>query len=571
MDSDRFKRLDSIFREALHVEPAERDAYIVDACDGNVALADEARVLLAEDAANRDALATAALDANRWSEALEEVAERAANEQWIAPDAIPGYRILRRIGAGGMGVVYEAEQESPRRLVAIKVLRHAVPSGEAARRFALEADVLGQLQHPGIAQIYGAGSFEGPAGLQPYLAMELIRGAPLNKSDRVRELPLHAKLELIAAIADAVQHAHHRGIIHRDLKPANILVSSEENSTTAADGRVALRSSADGGAVRPRVLDFGIARMTRGVGEARTLETASGRVEGELVGTLAYMSPEQAGSGHDAVDVRSDVYALGVVAFETLAERLPYDVSECCPLNAARMIRETAPRLLGTLDHRLRGDVEAIVAKALAKDREQRYQSASELAADIRRHLRDEPITARGRSVIGHLHRIVRRERAASAMIATMTLLLGVAAIMVAQTLSVSRHERDDVVRHAAIADALRTFFDDDLFGAAGVQLARGTPMTLLDAVDLASEAVNAGLLADRPAVEAAMHATIGRAYRRLGQHDVAENHLLLALASHRQLLGDAHPDTVSCQRELMELRADLGGEVSEPAEAAQE
>lgn len=218
----------------------------------------------------------------------------------VAGTRVGAFTIVRTLGIGGMGVVYLAEQEYPRRTVALKLIRTGVASSQSLRRFEREAEVLGRLQHPGIAQIYEAGALSTPQGRQPYFAMEYVPGRPLL--DAARELPVRDRLDVLAQVCDAIQHAHTKGVVHRDLKPGNILVNDEG---------------------RAKVLDFGVARVTGG-DHAATMRTDMG----QLIGTLAYMSPEQVAGDPSAIDPRSDVYALGVILYELLSGRLPHDTRD---------------------------------------------------------------------------------------------------------------------------------------------------------------------------------------------------------------------------------------------------
>jgi eukaryotic-like serine/threonine-protein kinase len=244
-----------------------------------------------------------------------------------------------------MGTVYEAEQDNPRRTVALKVIRAGLVSPPLLKRFAHEAQILGRLHHPGIAQIYEAGVAEDG---QPFFALEFICGVALDEYARRHGLNSAARLDLLARVCDAVQHAHDQGIIHRDLKPGNILVDETG---------------------QPKVLDFGVARATG----ADLLTSTDHTRTGQLLGTLSYMSPEQVAGDPAALDRRSDVYTLGVILFELLAGRLPYHLEHLPLPEMARVIREQEPSRFGSLDTRLRGDVETIVAKALEKDKARRY------------------------------------------------------------------------------------------------------------------------------------------------------------------------------------------------------
>ena len=342
---------------------------------------------------------------------------------------IGGYTILRLIGEGGMGAVYEAEQHHPHRTVAIKIVKSGRTSPDALRRFEHEAQALGRLQHPHIARIYEAGTADSGAGPQPYFAMELVRGrSPLDYASGL-QLKTRDRLELVAKIADGVHHAHQQGLIHRDLKPANILVD--------ADGQ-------------PRILDFGVSRISDAAEPGQT-------DAGQLVGTLAYMSPEQVSGDPLEIDIRTDVYALGMILYELLAGRRPYDVGHSLP-EALQVVRETEPETLGGIERAFRGDVETIAAKALEKDKSRRYGSAAELAADIRRHLRHEPIIARPASTTYQLQKFARRHRAiVIGVAATILALLGGVIVSSLQTARAQRAEQNAVVERDRARDAERT------------------------------------------------------------------------------------------------------------------
>ena len=307
---------------------------------------------------------------------------------------IPGFVVARPIGAGGAGVVYLAQQQHPPRTVALKVLRREFMASALHRRFEIEAELLGQLHHPGIAQIFAA--HPGDETTPPFIAMELVNGPPLTEFADVHRLSRRARVEMAAKVCDAVQHAHQRGIIHRDLKPGNILVGE--------DGQ-------------PKVLDFGVARRLEQASPA-TIATETG----QLVGTVAYMSPEQVRATPDAIDTRTDIHALGVILFRLLTGRLPFGHDDPpLPELARRILHDDAPRL-GTIDPALRGDLDVIVARALAKETDRRYPSAAALAADLRRWLAGQPISASADSAWYVVRRRLTRYRLALALSAAMLL-----------------------------------------------------------------------------------------------------------------------------------------------------
>ncbi len=318
------------------------------------------------------------------------------------PDQIGPYKVTGLLGEGGQGVVYAAQQQTPQRPVALKVLKSGRFAREQdLRQFRREIQSMAALQHPAIATIYEAGRTEEG---QQYLAMELVAGLPLHDYVRDRALPLRERLELFCRVCDAVHYAHAHGVIHRDLKPTNILIDAEG---------------------RPKILDFGLARMT----DADVTLTATSSETGHVVGTLRYMSPEQArGDGH-AVGVTSDVYALGVILYELLTAHTPYEVTRVIP-DAVRTICETPPRRPSSTSgpdgrpaRHLRGDLDTIVLKALEKEPARRYPSVEALAADIRRYLAGEPILAKAPSKLYRLRKRVARHRIAYGVGAAVVLL----------------------------------------------------------------------------------------------------------------------------------------------------
>ena len=370
------------------------------------------------------------------------------------PEQIGQYRILGKIGEGGMGVVYNAEQREPvRRVVALKVIKLGMDTKEVVARFEAERQALALMSHPNVAKVFEAGMTESG---RPFFAMELVPGLPITRYCDDEKLNIRQRLELFVQVCQAVQHAHQKGIIHRDLKPSNILVQ-------LIDGKPL-----------PKVIDFGVAKATNQALTQHTLYTQSGT----LLGTPEYMSPEQAMTGGLDVDTRTDIYSLGVILYELLSGSLPFESKTLRSAGLegmARMLKETDPPRLSTrlstagaesdgaegalsriakarrsdlpaLRRELRGDLDWIVLKAMEKERGRRYETANGLAMDIRRHLDVEPVLARSPTTMYRLRKLVRRNRLAFVGAAgfVLALLLGLA-------VSTSLFMRESAARHRAV------------------------------------------------------------------------------------------------------------------------
>jgi tetratricopeptide (TPR) repeat protein len=556
---NRYERVHELFAAACDLDPDERAALLDRACAGDLDLRREVESMLAQDAGTGSPLDHPAMgeDFN-----LAAAVTKTAPEAALLGRHIGRYHLKGIIDSGGMGTVYEAVQERPRRIVALKVMRKGIASASALRRFEYESQILGRLKHPYIAQVYEAGTHDDGSGGVPYFAMEYIPNAKtITEYAASKSLSARERLDLFARVCEAIHHGHQKGVIHRDLKPANILIDSSGN---------------------PKVIDFGVARATDSDLAVTTLQTDVG----QFIGTLQYMSPEQCEADPHDIDTRSDIYALGVVLYELLCEQLPYDVSRAAIHEAARVIREDPPTKPSTINKTLRGDVETITLKAMAKDRERRYRSAIDLSDDIHRYLDSEPIEARPPSAIYKLRRFVARNKPLVAGAATVFVVL-VAGIIVsttlyyraeaARTVAVAAQEdekkqrevaeaaqaqaeiarraeasqRDLAVRRlaeteqaleraetsAAEARAISDFLVKDVLGAARSRGEAVEDITLEEA--LTNAALNiSDAFRDRPSLEASIRFAIGVTYVHLDRPAAAEANLRRYLELRGRLHG---------------------------------
>jgi eukaryotic-like serine/threonine-protein kinase len=520
---ERYAQAKRIFLEAGRLPHGERTRFLNAQCAEDSDLAAHVRRLLSVDESDGDFLETPAI-----GELTPAISEGMR---------LGHFRVVRVLGEGGMGIVYEVDEDEPRRRVALKVIRPGLLSECLRSRFRHEIRVLGQLRHPGIAQIYEAGTLEVSGELVPYFAMELVQGRALLQCVEDAKLGVRERLMLIAQICDAVHHAHQKGVIHRDLKPGNILV--EEASGSEAMGQIGGRTGGRTGGVgtspalplQVKILDFGIARATDPEMQAATMQTDVG----QLVGTVPYMSPEQVSGESDAVDIRSDVYAIGVIAFELLGGQLPYPARGRALHEAARMIHESEPARLGTIDRSLRGDIETIISKALEKDRERRYGSAAELASDVRRFLRDEPIAARPPSALYHLRTYARRHKpmVAAATLVALALIVGTAVSVLfavrehrAHVLAVD-HGRE-AERQATRVQRINEFLLDDLFHAGG-GVSSEPDARLVDFLDAAVPRIPSRFESD-PLMEAHLRGLVANMYLNIGRFQPSLDQIQLAL-----------------------------------------
>ena len=516
-----FRRLEELYHRLADLAPGERGTMLAELQAADPDLHARLGRLLARDG---EAVERSLLDAT---------AATAAPPEPRAGDRIGPYRLLRPLGEGGMGVVFEAEQEAPlRRRVALKLVRGGLAGARVAARFESERSTLARMAHPGIAQVFDAGT--APDG-RPYFVMERVEGEPITAFCDRRRLSTRERIALVQQVCDAVRHAHQKGILHRDLKPSNLLVT-----TPAGEPRV-------------EVIDFGIAKLTSeepaGDGLTRL---------GEIVGTPEYMSPEQTGSGGADVDTRSDVYSLGVVLYELLTGRLPIDrdaLRAASPVEVARLVGDRPPtppsaRLArvtaeiveiaarratdpARLKRELRGDLGRIVMMALRKEPERRYGSVEQLAADLDRYLRGHPVAARPDSLAYRTAKLVRRHRVAAAAAALLAL-----GLVAASVLSTAMYLRADAARRESEVQRVKAEriggFLTTTLSSIDPEIARGRDVSVLRQVlDDAAARIDAELAA-LPEVAAELQLTVGRAYWSIGLEEEAERRLRASLATWR-------------------------------------
>ncbi|MHC4448127.1 MAG: serine/threonine protein kinase, partial [Planctomycetota bacterium] len=504
MTDDRWARIKSVVADAMDRPAAERAAFIEGTCGEDPELRAAVLELLDHDEK---------ADAYFHGTSASGVNQR---DTTAIAGRIGRYEIRRVIASGGVGTVYEAVQDHPRRLVAIKVLSRSAASPNVLKRFQVEAEILGRLRHPNIAQIHDAGTFDEDEGTRPYFAMELVRGEPMIVYADSKRLVTRERLELFVKVCDAVQYAHDSGVIHRDLKPDNILVDQFGE---------------------PKILDFGVARITGCDIQVTTLRTDIGL----LIGTVPYMSPEQATGDPSELDTRSDVYSLGVVLYELMCGQLPYDLKGKNIPEAVRVIREDNPTPLSSINRTWRGDLGTIVNKALEKEKDRRYQHAAELAADIRHFLRDEPIIARPASTFYQLRKFARRNRAlvTGATVAAVALVLGTI---------VSVWKAAEAQSEATKALAVKEFLGG-VIGATDF-IEAGQSLTVVDVLDRAVLRIESAF-PDQPETQAEIRHLLGLSYASMSEFDRSLVELRAALNTRRHSLGPAHPDTLESAHDL--------------------
>ncbi|MCB9855101.1 MAG: serine/threonine protein kinase [Phycisphaerales bacterium] len=555
MTPRRWRQIEEVVHAALSCSPIARLGLLQRECGDDIALRDEVESLISASSSAGDFLETPVviLRGNPQNSPGIEVPEPSVDS---IPSRLGDYRIIRRLGAGGMGIVYLAEQAIPRRHIALKVMRTVMDRPADADRFRREAEALGRLRHPGIAQVYEAGQSDHNADPRAYIAMEYVEGDTLSDFVQRRDPSVRQRLQILAQLCDSVQHAHQKGVIHRDLKPANIIVV--DNGAKSQEN------------IRTKILDFGVARIVDADDRAGTLSSSQ-----PLVGTLPYMSPELVGDIRAGADTRSDVYALGVIGYQMLCGSLPYDIRGKAPAEIIRTISTDPPRTVG---RQIPSDIQTILFKALDKDPNRRFASAAAFADDVRRFLNHMPIAARPPGVVHQLRLFSRRHRGAVFGISAAIFGL-VAGTAVATWKAVQfRQERNRAVRAERMADertraaesaeaaardeaettaAVTDFLRQTLTGADPLR-SNVSHATIRDALDRAAARVDSDLR-DQPRPEARVRLTIGNTYRSLGLLEEARNHVQRALQLTESEFGRESLDFADVLESLGAIERDLG------------
>jgi non-specific serine/threonine protein kinase/serine/threonine-protein kinase len=553
--TERESRVKQLLADARARDPHERRAFLEGALAAQPELLSDLEGVLESPLS-----ATSPRDSSRPTsgDPLSPAIVRFGGEPLGRGERIGPYRIVREVGQGGMGVVYEAEQEEPvRRRVALKLVKWGMDTREVLGRFDSERQALALMNHPNIASVYDAGATENG---RPYFAMEYVQGLAISEYCDHHRMSLPERLELFIQVCDGVQHAHQKGVIHRDVKPTNVLVSVEDDRAI------------------PKIIDFGVAKAIFQPLTDKTVYTELG----QWIGTLEYMSPEQAESTNLDVDTRTDVYSLGVLLYELLVGALPFESKELRRAGFEEFRRKvlqdeppkpsTRLRALGessvapaqnrgltaaALARELQGDLDRITMKALEKDRTHRYETPSALAHDLQRYLKHEPVRARPPSAGYRLGKFVRRHRAGVAALLTVALALIVGLLLATAGLIRARRAERAAATEAAAAREVADFLEG-LFRISAPEQARGKTITARELLDEGAKGIS-GELADQPLTQARLMDAIGRVYQSLGLYEQARPLLEKSLSLREKTHGPTHPEVARSLQSLADLQAATG------------
>lgn len=557
-------REEELFSQAAEMPLNEREAFLRQACGDDAEMLQRLRALLSVHESQGDML-----DENTGLPVAPGIEFEAdgLGEADLIDRQLGRYRLLERLGEGGVGVVYRAEQREPiHRFVALKVVKPGMDTREVIQRFESERQALALMEHPGIARVIDAGA---TAEGRPYFVMELVGGREITRYCDEERLKISQRLRLFMKVCDAVQHAHQKGVIHRDLKPSNVLVAPNDQGEPA-----------------PKIIDFGIAKaLAEGSGWEKHVTQVA-----QLIGTPAYMSPEQA-AGAPGLDTRSDVYSLGVILYELLAGRLPYDdrrlgrggveelrrrireedaarpslavqsLTQAAAAKVAAARQTTSPRLMSEL----KGELDWVALRCLEKDPSRRYATALDLAEEIRRHLENEPVRAVAPSRLYRLGKSIRRNRAvyAAGLVVLLSLLTATSVSLLqatrarraeaiakqrAEAEALARAEAEAAGRRAELAAAtsagLSDFLRNDLLAQASPDQQPDRNVTLRTVVDRAATRLE-GRLEDQPLIRSAVQETLADTYRALGDYAAMRGQAERVYETRRKLLGADHVDTL--------------------------
>src|ERR1700734_2287349 len=547
MSDTRWQRLKDLLHEAMRLAPAQRGAFLDEECGGDPELRSELDSLIDENSRMRSGFLESS------SPAVAPDADGAAGALSPGQICCERFRLVSKLGEGGMGQVWLAEQISPVwRRVALKLIRAGMYDESVAQRFQAERQSLAIMDHPAIAKVFDAGAT--PQG-QPYFVMEYVPGPPITEYCDQNKLTIRQRLELFIQACDGVQHAHQKAFIHRDLKPANILV-------VEVDGRP-----------QPRIIDFGLAKAI--AVKSTAFMSIAGQTNdplqytrwGQFLGTPGYMSPEQVNRDAQDIDTRTDVYSLAVVLYVLLTGLQPFEIKPRQQPHMDELLRrlreEDPPKPSGKVSgdretstaaaearriHRtelvslLRGDLDWIAMKALERDRDRRYGTPAEMAADLRRYLNHEAVLARPPNSVYRARKYIRRHRVAVSVTAGLMILLAAFSVLQGLELRRTAQQRDRAMRI--------TEFMTGMFKVADPSEARGNSVTVREILDKASKDIRLGLGRD-PQVQAQMMQVMATTYMNLGLYPRAHDLATAALEAQLALLGPENRETLT-SRELV-------------------